>query len=251
MKLMSWNVNGIRAVSKKVDLATIIKDFDLDALCLQEVKAEQDQFSLELPGYQCFWNAALNKKGYSGTAIYIKTPVISATYGINHHHHDQEGRVITLELDSYYLVNVYTPNSKDGLLRLDYRVTWEHSFREYLNQLAKHKPIILCGDLNVAHQEIDLTNPEQNHLSPGFSDEERACFGMLLESGFIDTYRYLFPDKIKYSWWSYRTFARERNVGWRIDYFLVSKTLQNKIIHAEIINEIEGSDHCPVFLELA
>lgn len=250
MKLLSWNVNGIRAVSKKVDLTLLVKSLDLDALCLQEVKAEAHQIELEIEGYQKFWNHALSKKGYSGTAIYTRLPVISACYGIGIEDHDQEGRVITLEFQDTYLVNVYTPNSKDGLLRIDYRVEWEQSFRQYLKTLASHKPVILCGDLNVAHNEIDLANPDQNHANPGFSPQERNQFNLLLNEGFIDTYRYLYPDVVKYSWWSYRTFARERNIGWRIDYFIVSNELKGKIHDAKIFNEIEGSDHCPVYLEL-
>jgi len=250
MKLMSWNVNGIRAVSKKLDLAQMVMDFDLDALCLQEVKAEAHQIDLEIEGYQKFWNHALSKKGYSGTAIYTRLPVVSSSYGINIEEHDQEGRVITLELEKYYLVNVYTPNSKDGLLRIDYRVVWEKAFLAYLKKLEQHKPVILCGDLNVAHNEIDLANPGQNHQSPGFSPQERERFNALLTHGFIDTFRYLYPETVKYSWWSYRSFARERNVGWRIDYFVVSNVLKDQIVDAKIFNEIEGSDHCPVLLEL-
>lgn len=250
MKFMSWNVNGIRAVSKKVDFAQLIRDYDLDALCLQEVKAEEHQIDISLPGYQRFWNASVIKKGYSGTAIYTRLKVLSYSYGIGIDKHDLEGRVITLEFDHHYLVNVYTPNSKDGLLRLGYRVEWENDFRAYLLGLDKKKPVILCGDLNVAHQEIDLANPDQNHLSPGFSDEERAAFTDLIESGFIDTYRHLYPETVQYSWWSYRTYARQRNVGWRIDYFVVSKSLEKMIKDAQILDQIEGSDHCPVYLEL-
>lgn len=250
MKLMSWNVNGIRAVLKKVDLGKIISDFDLDILCLQEVKAEDHQVDFLPSGYSRYWNAAKNKKGYSGTAIYSRIPLINVTYGIGIDEHDQEGRVITGELDDYYIVNVYTPNSKDGLLRIDYRVEWEIAFLNYLNQLKISKPVILCGDLNVAHNEIDLANPEQNHQSPGFSPQERNRFNILLKNNFIDTFRYLHPEEVKYSWWSYRTFARQRNVGWRIDYFLVSTKLENKIRQAEIINDIEGSDHCPVYLQI-
>lgn len=250
MNLMSWNVNGIRAVSKKFDFAQLVADYDLDALCLQEVKAEEHQIEIHIPGYQRFWNASIIKKGYSGTAIYTRLNVHSYSFGIGIDKHDLEGRVITLELDHHYLVNVYTPNSKDGLLRLDYRVEWEKDFRAYLLELEKKKPVILCGDLNVAHQEIDLANPDQNHQSPGFSDEERACFTNLIEAGYIDTYRHLNPETVKYSWWSYRTYARQRNVGWRIDYFVVSKVLEKSILDAQILNEIEGSDHCPVYLEL-
>lgn len=249
MKLMSWNVNGIRAVMKKIDLLALIQNYDLDVLCLQEVKAEVDQVDFSPSGYTKYWNSAL-KKGYSGTAIYTRLQVIDARYGIDNEEHDQEGRVITLELEDFYLVNVYTPNSKDGLLRIDYRVTWEIAFLDYLNRLQVKKPVVLCGDLNVAHQEIDLTNPEQNEKSPGFSPQERNRFNILLASGFIDTFRHLYPFEIKYSWWSYRTFARQRNVGWRIDYFLVSAELEKRIKEASILNEIEGSDHCPVLLEL-
>lgn len=251
MKLMSWNVNGIRALTKKMDLQKLVSDYDLDALCLQEVKAEQHQVELNIEGYQVYWNHSIIKKGYSGTAIYTRLPVLSTKYGIGIEEHDQEGRVVTLELQSAYLVNVYTPNSKDGLLRIDYRVEWEKAFLEFLKGLEKHKPVILCGDLNVAHNEIDLANPAQNHASPGFSPQERERFNALLDHGFIDSFRHLYPEVIKYSWWSYRSFARERNVGWRIDYFLVSNSLKDKIEEAEILNEVTGSDHCPVILKLS
>ena len=250
MKLLSWNVNGIRAVLKKLDLHQIVQDLDLDTLCLQEVKAEAEQVDFDIPGYQKFWHHSIVKKGYSGTAVFTRLPVISYRYGIGIAEHDQEGRVITLEHADYFLVNVYTPNSKDGLLRIDYRVEWEKAFLSYLKNLEKSKPVVLCGDLNVAHQEIDLANPDQNHNSPGFSPQERLAFNNLLNSGFTDTFRYCYPQEVKYSWWSYRSFARERNVGWRIDYFIVSNSLTDRIIDAKIFNEIEGSDHCPVFLNL-
>lgn len=250
MKLMSWNVNGIRAVMKKIDFTELVTKYDLDVLCLQEVKAEQSQVDLELSGYRVFWNASKSKKGYSGTAVYSKRPVLSIAYDIGIEEHDQEGRVITLEYDDFFLVNVYTPNSKDGLLRLPYRVTWEVAFLAYLKKLEERKPVVLCGDLNVAHQEIDLANPKENTKNPGFTPEERERFSILLDGGFIDTFRYFYPDEVKYSWWSYRTFARQRNIGWRIDYFVVSKALEDRLVDAKIFNEIEGSDHCPVYLEL-
>ncbi len=250
MKLMSWNVNGIRAVMKKMDVAKMVIDYDLDAFCLQEVKAEHDQVELDIPGYTRYWNASIVKRGYSGTAIYTRSKVLNVFYGIEIEEHDQEGRVITLELDDVYLVTVYTPNSKNELLRLDYRLEWEVAFRTYLKRLEQHKPLIICGDLNVAHNEIDLANPEQNHHSPGFSPQERRAFNQLLEEGFVDTFRHLYPESVKYSWWSYRTFARSRNIGWRIDYFLVSKVLEPRVMDSQILNEIEGSDHCPVYLEI-
>lgn len=248
MKFISWNVNGIRACITK-GFKDVFEELDADFFCIQESKLQEGQVELELPGYRQYWNYA-EKKGYSGTAIFTKHEPLSVTYGLNIEEHDKEGRVITLEYEDFYMVTVYTPNSKDGLLRLDYRMTWEDAFREYLNRLAEDKPVIVCGDLNVAHEEIDLKNPSSNHKNAGFTDEERGKFTELLNSGFTDSFRYLHPEDVEYSWWSYRFKARERNAGWRIDYFLVSDGIKDKIESASIHQEIFGSDHCPVELDL-
>lgn len=249
MKFVSWNVNGLRACVKK-GFMEAFKQLDADFFCLQETKMQPEQLTLELPGYEQYWNSA-QRKGYSGTAIFSRVKPLKVSYGIGMEEHDTEGRVITLELKDFYLVTCYTPNSKNELARLPYRMKWEDAFRTYLLELNKKKPVIICGDLNVAHKGIDLKNPAGNHKNAGFSDEERAKFGTLLESGFTDTFRYLYPDKTgAYSWWSYLRKARDRNAGWRIDYFLVSDCLQNKIKEACIYSDIFGSDHCPVSLEL-
>lgn len=248
MKFISWNVNGLRAVCGK-GFADIFTELDADFFCLQETKLQAGQIDLDFLGYSSFWNYA-DKKGYSGTAIYTKHEPLSVSYGIGVDEYDHEGRVITLEMPDFFLVDVYTPNSQDGLKRLDWRMGWEDAFRAYLNGLATRKGAIVCGDMNVAHEEIDLKNPATNHFNAGFSDEERGKMSELLDSGFIDSWRYLNPDGVKYSWWSYRMNARERNVGWRIDYFLVSSGLKDKIKGAEIHNEIFGSDHCPVELTM-
>ena len=247
MKLISWNVNGLRAAVTKGFLESF-NELDADIFCLQETKLQPDQISLELPGYEQYWNSAV-KKGYSGTAVFTRIKPLSVTNGIGIEEHDQEGRVITAEYENFYLVCCYTPNSQRELARLEYRMTWEDAFRNYLLELDKKKPVILCGDLNVAHQEIDLKNPKTNRKNAGFSDEERAKMTELLESGFTDTFRYLYPDAIEeYSWWSYMGKARERNTGWRIDYFITSKRLDDKIQEAKIHQQIFGSDHCPVEL---
>ncbi len=249
MKFVSWNVNGLRAVCGK-GFADIFTDFDADFFCLQEIKLSAGQLDLQFPGYEAFWNYA-ERKGYSGTAIFSRHKPLSVTYGMGIAEHDSEGRVITLEMPEFFLVTVYTPNSKDGLLRLDYRMEWEAAFREYLLSLDARKPVIVCGDMNVAHKEIDLKNPSTNRRSAGFTDEERACMTQLLDSGFTDSFRHLYPDlEGAYSWWSYRMRARERNAGWRIDYFLVSDRLADKINEARIHNNIFGSDHCPVEVEM-
>ena len=247
MKLISWNVNGLRAAVTKGFIESF-NELDADIFCLQETKLQPDQISLELPGYEQYWNSAV-KKGYSGTAVFTRIKPLSVTNGIGIEEHDQEGRVITAEYENFYLVCCYTPNSQRELARLEYRMTWEDAFRNYLLELDKKKPVILCGDLNVAHQEIDLKNPKTNRKNAGFSDEERAKMTELLESGFTDTFRYLYPDAIEeYSWWSYMGKARERNTGWRIDYFITSKRLDDKIQEAKIHQQIFGSDHCPVEL---
>lgn len=248
MKFISWNVNGLRAVCGK-GFADIFSDFDADFVCLQETKLQQGQLDLAFLGYTSYWNYA-DKKGYSGTAIYTRQTPLSVSYGIGIDEHDHEGRVITLEMEDYYLVCVYTPNSQDGLRRLEYRMRWEDDFRDYLTGLSQRKGVIVCGDMNVAHQEIDLKNPATNHLNPGFSDEEREKMTALLDAGFIDTWRMQHPSEAKYSWWSYRMNARERNVGWRIDYFLVSEQLRERIQSTDILNDVYGSDHCPVELVL-
>ena len=248
MKLISWNVNGLRAVAGK-GFAESFAALDADVVCLQETKLQQGQINLEFPGYTSYWNYA-DKKGYSGTCIYTRVPVVSATYGLGIDEHDHEGRVITLDFGSFRLVDVYVPNSQDGLRRLDYRMRWEDDFRNYVKSLAVEKPVVICGDMNVAHEEIDLKNPSTNHFNAGFTDEERGKMSELLAAGFCDSWRYQHPDEAKYSWWSYRMRARERNVGWRIDYFLVSDALCPAIRSTEIHNEIFGSDHCPVELVL-
>ena len=248
MKFISWNVNGLRAVAGK-GFADIFVDLDADFFCLQETKLQAGQIDLEFPGYTSYWNYA-DKKGYSGTAVYTKHVPLSVTYGIGVDEHDHEGRLITLEMDDFYLVCCYVPNSQDGLRRLEYRMRWEDDLRAYLSGLASKKGVVFCGDLNVAHEEIDLKNPATNHLNAGFTDEERAKFSALLGAGFIDTWRLLHPGEEKYSWWSYRFSAREKNVGWRIDYFVVSESLRDRIVSADIHNEIFGSDHCPVELEM-
>lgn len=246
---ISWNVNGLRACIKKGFLDAFEK-LNADCFCLQETKLQPDQIDLDLPGYHQYWNSAV-KKGYSGTAIFTKTEPIQVSYGMGIEEHDQEGRIITAEFDTHYLVTCYTPNSKRALERLDYRMIWEDDFRSYLKKLEEKKPIVLCGDLNVAHKEIDLANPASNRKNAGFTDEERNKMTTLLQAGFTDTFRYLYPDKTKaYSWWSYFAKSRERNIGWRIDYFLVSQSLNSRIKEARIHPEIEGSDHCPVELIL-
>ena len=248
MKLISWNVNGIRACCGK-GFADIFAQQDADFFCLQETKMQEGQLDLQFDGYHSYWNYA-DKKGYSGTAIYTRHEPLSVAYGIGIDEHDHEGRVITLEMPQFYLVTVYTPNSQDGLKRLDYRMTWEDDFRHFLLQLDAKKPVIVCGDMNVAHQEIDLKNPKTNHHNAGFTDEERDKFSVLLDSGFTDSFRLLHPDEVKYSWWSYRMRAREKNIGWRIDYFLTSDRLKSQISSADILTDIYGSDHCPVVLEM-
>ena len=248
MKFVSWNVNGLRACATK-GFEDSFKALDADFFCLQETKMQAGQLDLQFPGYQSYWNYA-EKKGYSGTAIYSRHHPLNVTYGLGIEEHDHEGRVITLEFDHFFLVTVYTPNSQDGLRRLDYRMTWEEAFYQYLHKLDEQKPVIVCGDLNVAHQEIDLKNPKTNRQNAGFTDQEREKMTFLLQNGFTDSFRLLHPDEVKYSWWSYRFKAREKNAGWRIDYFLVSDRLRDKVTAAEIHNEIMGSDHCPVSLQL-
>ena len=249
MKFISWNVNGLRAVVKK-GFEDIFTSFDADFVCLQETKLQEGQINLSFPGYESYWNYA-EKKGYSGTAIYTRHTPLSVSRGIGIAEHDTEGRVVTLEYENFYLVCVYTPNSQDGLKRLDYRMSWEDAFRAYLMELDSKKTVLVCGDMNVAHCEIDLKNPSTNHFSAGFSDEERAKFSELLSAGFTDSFRHLHPDeRDAYSWWSYRAAARERNVGWRIDYFLCSDRAADKIKKAYILPEVMGSDHCPVGLDI-
>jgi exodeoxyribonuclease III len=244
MKFISWNVNGLRACVGK-EFEQQFKDLDADFFCLQETKMQAGQLDLSFPGYESYWNYA-DKKGYSGTAIYTKHKPLSVTYGIDIDEHDHEGRVITLEMEDFYLVTVYTPNSQDGLRRLEYRMKWEGDFQAYLHKLDEKKPVIVCGDMNVAHQEIDLKNPKTNHKNAGFTDEEREKMTQLLSNGFIDTFRTLYPEQVTYSWWSYRFRAREKNTGWRIDYFLISERLKDRLEDAKIHTEIMGSDHCPV-----
>ena len=249
MKMISWNVNGLRAVVGK-GFVDIFNSLDADIVCLQETKLQEGQIDLSFEGYAQYWNYAV-KKGYSGTAIFTRVQPLSVSYGLGIEEHDQEGRVITLEFDKFYLVNVYTPNSKDGLARIDYRMQWEDDFRAYLKKLEENKPVVVCGDLNVAHTEIDLKNPKTNRNNAGFSDQERGKMTELLDAGFIDTFRYFYPDVTgAYSWWSYRFNARKNNAGWRIDYFLVSESLKNELKGASILNDIYGSDHCPVMLEI-
>ena len=244
MKFISWNVNGLRACVGK-GFADIFEQFDADFFCLQETKMQAGQLDLQFLGYQSYWNYA-DKKGYSGTAIYTRHTPISVAYGIGIDEHDHEGRVITLEMADFYLVCCYTPNSQDGLRRLDYRMKWEDDFRNYLVRLDQQKPVILCGDLNVAHEEIDLKNPKTNHQSAGFTDDEREKMTTLLGSGFTDSFRFKYPEKVEYSWWSYRFQARAKNVGWRIDYFIISDRLRQRLQDSKIHTEVLGSDHCPV-----
>ena len=249
MRLISWNVNGLRAVVGK-NFREVFQSLDADFFCLQETKMQAGQLELEFPGYQSWWNYA-EKKGYSGTAIFSKHHPLSVTYGIGIEEHDHEGRVITLEMESFFLVCVYTPNSQDGLRRLDYRMRWEDDFRAYLQKLDESKPVIVCGDMNVAHEEIDLKNPKTNRMNAGFTDEERRQMTTLLNAGFADTFRHLHPTQEGiYSWWSYRFHAREKNVGWRIDYFLTSQRLLPQVSEANRLTDIMGSDHCPVELVL-
>ncbi|MCR5131769.1 MAG: exodeoxyribonuclease III [Prevotella sp.] len=248
MKFISWNVNGLRACASK-GFADAFAELDADFFCLQETKMQEGQLDLQFPGYQSYWNYA-EKKGYSGTAIYTRHTPISVTYGIGIDEHDHEGRVITMEMENFFLVCCYTPNSQDGLRRLDYRMKWEDDFRAYLKRLDETKPVILCGDLNVAHEEIDLKNPKTNRKNAGFTDEERQQMTTLLANGFVDTFRSLYPEQVTYSWWSYRFRAREKNAGWRIDYFLISERLRPQLLDASIHTEILGSDHCPVELTL-
>ncbi len=249
MKLISWNVNGLRAIMGK-NFMEFFEAADADIFCLQETKLQAGQIEMDLPGYHQYWNYA-QKKGYSGTALFTKQEPIDVRYGIDIEEHDKEGRVITLEFTDFYMVDVYTPNSQNELARLDYRMTWEDAFRDYLCELRKTKPVIVTGDMNVAHEEIDLKNPKSNRRNAGFTDEERGKMTALLKSGFIDTFRYFYPDLTEvYSWWSYRFKARERNSGWRIDYFLVSEELKDRLEDAKIHTEVTGSDHCPVELDL-
>ena len=249
MRFISWNVNGLRAIMNKGFMDNF-NALDADIFCLQETKLQQGQIDFEPQGYHGYWNYA-EKKGYSGTAIFTKTEPLSVSYGLGIEEHDHEGRVITLEFDSFYFVTVYTPNAQDGLRRLDYRMKWEDDFLDYIKKLDKEKPVIYCGDLNVAHKEIDLKNPKTNRKNPGFTDEERGKMSAVLDSGFTDTFRYLYPDMEQiYSWWSYRFHAREKNSGWRIDYFICSERLNDKINDAKIHCDIFGSDHCPVELDI-
>lgn len=245
IKLISWNVNGLRACCDK-GFRDIFTQLDADFFCLQETKMQEGQLDLSFEGYTSYWNYA-EKKGYSGTAIFTKHQPLQVTYGLGIDDHDHEGRVITLEMEKFFLVTVYTPNSQDGLKRLDYRMTWDDDFRAYLQKLDQSKPVLICGDLNVAHKEIDLKNPKTNRMNAGFTDQEREKFQLLLDAGFIDTFRYFYPEQTNiYSWWSYRFKAREKNAGWRIDYFLASASLADKLKEAKIHTEIFGSDHCPV-----
>lgn len=248
MKFISWNVNGLRACVKK-DFEASFHHLDADFFCLQETKMQAGQLDLQFEGYQSYWNYA-DKKGYSGTAIYTKHEPLNVTYGLGIDEHDHEGRVITMEMEHFFLITVYVPNSQDELRRLDYRMQWEDDFRAYVKQLDAIKPVIICGDLNVAHEEIDLKNPKTNRRNAGFTDEEREKMTILLNNGFVDTFRHLYPDQVTYSWWSYRFRAREKNAGWRIDYFLISERLKERLVDAKIHTEILGSDHCPVELEL-
>ena len=249
MKLISWNVNGLRAVLKK-GFEDFFYDIDADIFCIQETKMQEGQIeNFDLKGYKQFWNSAV-KKGYSGTAVFTKNEPISVTYGIGKEEHDTEGRVITLEFEKFYLVNIYVPNSKRELERLEYRMIWEDEIRSYLCKLNKKKPVIMCGDLNVAHEEIDLKNPKTNRRNAGFTDEERNKMTELLNAKFVDSFRYIYPEKIAYSWWSYMGAARQKDIGWRIDYFIVSEKIKEKIKEAKIYKEIYGSDHCPVGLEI-
>lgn len=248
MKLISWNVNGLRACQGK-GFSETFAALDADIFCLQETKMQAGQLDLEFEGYESYWNFA-DKKGYSGTAVFTRHKPVGVSYGLGIDAHDHEGRVITLEMDDLFLVCCYTPNSQDGLRRLDYRMAWEDDFRRYLIGLDAKKPVVLCGDLNVAHEEIDIKNPKTNRRNAGFTDEERQRFSLLLDSGFTDTFRFLYPDEVKYSWWSYRFQARQKNAGWRIDYFVVSDSLRDRLEDAKIHTDVMGSDHCPVELVL-
>ena len=248
MRLISWNVNGLRACEGK-GFSEVFKSLDADFFCLQETKMQAGQLDLQFEGYESYWNYA-DKKGYSGTAVFTRLKPLKVTYGIGIDEHDHEGRVITLEMDTFFLVTVYVPNSQDELKRLDYRMRWEDDFLSYIKRLDAIKPVIVCGDLNVAHKEIDLKNPKTNRRNPGFTDEEREKFSQWLDSGFTDTFRFLYPEQVTYSWWSYRFRAREKNTGWRIDYFVVSSRMNDQIADAKIHTEIMGSDHCPVELDL-
>ncbi|HAN57665.1 exodeoxyribonuclease III [Intestinibaculum porci] len=248
MKFISWNVNGIRAAVKK-GFEDFFKEADADIFAIQETKAQPEQIALDFPDYHMYTNSAV-KKGYSGTAVFTKKEPLNVTYGIGIEEHDQEGRVITCEFEDFYFVTCYTPNSQNELARLDYRMQWEKDFLAYLDALDEKKPVVLCGDLNVAHHEIDLKNPQSNHKNAGFSDEERSAMTHLLSHGYIDTYRYFYPDQVEYSWWSYRFKSRERNAGWRIDYFIVSKRFIEHCRDAKIYTDVMGSDHCPVSLEV-
>ena len=249
MKFISWNVNGLRACMGK-GFMDFFNEIDADIFCLQETKLSEGQIELDTPGYHQYWNYA-EKKGYSGTAVFTKKEPISVTYGIGIEEHDHEGRVITTEFDDFYFVDVYVPNSQRELTRLDYRMVWEEAFLAYVKKLDEKKPVIYCGDLNVAHKEIDLKNPKSNHMNAGFTDQERDCFTRVTESGFIDSFRYFYPDeKDKYSWWSYMFKAREKNAGWRIDYFVVSEKIKDRMVDAKIHADILGSDHCPVELDI-
>ncbi|MFC7805034.1 exodeoxyribonuclease III [Bacillus subtilis] len=248
MKLISWNVNGLRAVMRKMDFLSYLKEEDADIICLQETKIQDGQVDLQPEGYHVYWNYVV-KKGYSGTAVFSKQEPLQVIYGIGVEEHDQEGRVITLEFENVYVMTVYTPNSRRGLERIDYRMQWEEALLSYILELDQKKPVILCGDLNVAHQEIDLKNPKANRNNAGFSDQEREAFTRFLEAGFVDSFRHVYPDlEGAYSWWSYRAGARDRNIGWRIDYFVVSESLKEQIEDASISADVMGSDHCPVEL---
>ena len=249
MRFVSWNVNGIRACVQKGFL-DFFQDVDADIFCIQESKMQEGQLELELPGYYQYWNYA-EKKGYSGTAVFTKKEPLSVAYGIGVAEHDKEGRVITLEFEDYYILTVYAPNAQNELARLDYRMEWEDAFLTYLKSLEEKKPVVFCGDLNVAHQEIDLKNPKTNRKNAGFTDEERGKFSHLLAAGFVDTFRYFYPDVENiYSWWSYRFSARQKNAGWRIDYFCVSECLKERLVDAKILTDVMGSDHCPIVLEM-
>ena len=248
MKFVSWNVNGLRACEGK-GFSEVFRQLDADFFCLQETKMQAGQLDLQFEGYKSYWNYA-EKKGYSGTAIFTRHQPLNVTYGIGIDLHDHEGRVVTLEMADFFLVCCYTPNSQDGLKRLEYRMSWEDAFRKYLKRLDEQKPVILCGDLNVAHEEIDLKNPKTNHMNAGFTDEEREKFSDLLACGFTDSFRYKYPEEVKYSWWSYRFQARQKNVGWRIDYFVISDCLCERLDDAKIHSDILGSDHCPIELDL-
>ena len=248
MRLVSWTVNGLRACEGKC-FSAVFRQLDADFFCLQETKMQPGQLDLQFPGYESYWNSA-EKKGYSGTAVFTRHKPLAVTYGIGIDEHDHEGRVITLEMADFFLVTFYTPNSPDELRRLDYRMQWEDAFQAYLQQLDERKPVVLCGDLNVAHEEIDIKNPKTNRRNAGFTDEERAKFTQLLSKGFTDTFRWKYPEQVTYSWWSYRFQARQKNAGWRIDYFVVSDRLRERVADAKILTDIMGSDHCPVELDM-